>query len=151
MSLDREVDLIRQIPILSRLSPAAQKMLCFASERVFYGAGETVFRQGDGSDAAYVIIEGSVDIVIATSAGPLRINTVERYGTLGETGMFGDLPRSATAIAVEPLEMLRISRDVFHQVIHCNPDAAQRLISVLAQRLANTTEQLSDAVICQAG
>ncbi len=151
MSLAQEVELIRQVPILSNLERAAQKRLCFASERVFYGAGETIFRQGDGADAAYIVIDGSVEIVIATPAGPLRINTVERHGILGETGLFGDLPRSATAVAMTHLETLRVPRDVFSDVIHGNPMAAQRLSCILAQRLADTTAQLSMAVYGAAG
>jgi CRP-like cAMP-binding protein len=150
MSLAQEVAVIRQIPILSHLEQAAQKMLCFASERVYYGAGETVFRQGEGADAAYIIIDGAVKIVIATPAGPLHINDVERHGIFGEIGMFGDLPRSATAIATAPLELLRIPRDVFHKVIHGNAEASRCLTTVLAERLTRMTEQLSDAVICQA-
>src|SRR5688572_6292576 len=98
MSLTQEVELIRQVPILSNLAPAAQKMLCFASERVCFEAGQVLFRQGDKADAAYIVIEGSIEIVVWTASGSLLVNTVEQFGVIGETGMFGDLPRSATAI-----------------------------------------------------
>jgi CRP-like cAMP-binding protein len=151
MSLAHEVAQIRQVPILSQLELPSQKMLCFASERVFYAPGETVFRQGDGADAAYVILEGAVEIVIATMAGPLRINTVDRNGVFGEIGLCGDLPRSATAVAMSPLELLRIPRDVFQKVIHASPRASNCLTEILAQRLSRTTELLSEALHCQPG
>ena len=150
MSLAQEVELVRKVPLLAELEPAAQKMLCFASERVYYGAGEEVFRRGERADAAYVIIEGEVEIVIATASGPMRINTVRNYDVFGEIGMFGDLPRSASAIALSPLELLRVPRDVFHRVVHASPAAARCLTELLAQRLSKTTEQLSEAVLCQA-
>jgi CRP-like cAMP-binding protein len=148
MSLAQEVALIRQIPILSQLDQAAQKMICFASERVYYASGETVFRQGEGADAAYVVIGGKVEIVISTASGPLCINNVEQYGIFGEIGMCGDLPRSATAIATSPLELLRIPKDVFNKLIHGNPAAARCLTTVLAERLTRMTEQLSEAAVC---
>lgn len=150
MSLAQEVAVISKIPILSHLEHAAQKMLCFASERVRYAAGETVFRQGDGADSAYIVIDGSVEIVVATPAGPLRINGVERYGIFGEIGMLGDLPRSATAVATTGLELLRVPRDVFQKVIHGNPEAARCLTIVLAERLFRTTELLCASASCQA-
>ena len=149
MSLAQEVAVIRQIPILSHLEHAAQKMLCFASERVYYAAGETVFRQGDGADCAYIVIDGSVEIVISTPAGPLRINGVERFGIFGEIGMLGDLPRSATAVAGSCLELLRVPGDVFQKVIHGNPEAARSLTVVLAERLSRTTELLCETAGCR--
>jgi len=76
---------------------------------------------------------------------------VEHNGVFGETGMFGDLPRSATAVAASPLELLRIPRDVFHKVLHDNPAAARCLATVLAQRLSRTTERLSEEIAFQCG
>ena len=143
MSLAQEVELIRQIPMLSQLEPAAQKMLCFASDRVVFQPGQVLFRQGEAADAAYVVIEGSVEIKVWTAGGWLLINSIEQYEILGETGMFGDLPRSATAIARTRLETLRIPREVFRRTIHGSPEAALHLSHVLAQRLAKTTARLS--------
>jgi len=145
MSLAQEVAAIRQIPVLRHLEPAAQKMLCFASERVFYATGDVIFRQGDGADAAYIVIDGSVEILVSTPSGPLRINGVERHGIFGEIGTLGDVPRSATAVAGTPLELLRVPREVFHRVILDNPQAARGLTVVLAERLSRTTGLLSEA------
>jgi CRP-like cAMP-binding protein len=144
MCLEQEVDLVRQIPVLRHLDLAAQKMLCFASERVYYAAGDVIFCQGDSADAAYIVIDGLVEILVTTPAGRLRLNGVERHGIFGEIGTLGDLPRSATAVAATPLELLRVPRDVFHRVIHDNPEAARSLTLVLAERLSRTTGLLSE-------
>ena len=61
---------------------------------------------------------------------------------LREIGIFGDVPRTATAQARTRVEVLRISRDIFVNVIRGNPDAAIALIRILADRLAKTTAQL---------
>ena len=146
MSLAQEVELVRQVPILSRLEPIAQKMLCFASERIVYNAGEVLFRQGDAADSAYIILEGTVEIMVWTASGSLHINSIGQHEILGETGMFGDLPRSATAVAKTRVEVLRVPSDLFRGMIHRSPDAALQLSHVLAQRLARTTAQLSAAM-----
>ena len=143
MSLEQEIELIRQFPIFSKIQPAMQKLLCFTAERLTYDAGQVMFNAGDPGDAAYIVIEGSVEISVPTPAGPIVVNTLGRNEILGEIAIFGDVPRTATAKAISKLETLKISKELFIKVIRENPDAAIELIKILAGRLANTTQQLS--------
>lgn len=143
MSLEQEVELIRRFPIFSRIQPAIQKLLCFSSERLTYEAGQVIFRAGDVADAAYVVIDGSIEISVPTPKGPLVVSTVGRNEIIGEIAIFGDVPRTATCTALTKLETLRISKDLFNNVIRESPDAAIELIRVLATRLSNTTAALS--------
>lgn len=143
MSLEQEVELIRQFPIFSKIQPAMQKLLCFSSERLTYDAGQVMFNAGDAADAAYIVIDGTVEISVPTPAGPIIVNTLGRNEILGEIAIFGEVPRTATAKAISKLETLKISKDLFIKVIRENPDAAIELIKILAARLANTTNQLT--------
>ena len=143
MSLEQEVELIRQFPIFAKIQPAMQKLLCFSAERLMFSAGQIMFKAGDMGDAAYVIIEGQVEISVPTPSGSIVVNTLGRNDLIGEIAIFGDVPRTATATAISKLETLRISKELFEKIIRENPDAALELIRVLAARLANTTAQLS--------
>ena len=143
MSLEQEVELIRQFPIFSKIQPAMQKLLCFSSERLTYDAGQVMFNAGDAGDAAFIIIDGEVEISVPTPSGPIIVNTLGKNELLGEIAIFGDVPRTATAKAIAKLEALKISKDMFVKVIRENPDAAVELIRILAGRLANTTSQLT--------
>jgi CRP-like cAMP-binding protein len=146
MSLEQEVELIRQFPIFAQIQPAMQKLLCFSAERLTYNAGQVMFTAGDMGDAAYIVIEGKVEISVPSSSGPIVVNMVGRNEIIGEIAIFGDVPRTATAKAVSWLETLRISKELFTKIIRENPDAALELIRVLAGRLANTTAQLSRTI-----
>ena len=143
MSLEQEVELIRQFPIFSKIQPAKQKLLCFSSDRVIFEAGQVMFRAGDAGDACYIVIDGRIQITVDTPKGPVVVNTLGRNEIIGEIALFGDVPRTATATAVTRLDTLRISKDLFYSVIRENPDAALELIRILASRLANTTAQLT--------
>jgi len=143
MSLEQEIELIRQFPIFSKIQPAMQKLLCFTAERLTYDAGQVMFNAGDPGDAAYIVIEGSVEISVPTPAGPIVVNTLGRNDIIGEIAIFGDVPRTATAKALSKLETLKISKELFVKVIRENPDAAIELIKILAMRLVNTTTQLT--------
>jgi CRP-like cAMP-binding protein len=143
MSLEQEVELIRQFPIFSKIQPAMQKLLVFSSERLKYDAGQVMFNAGDMGDAAYIVIDGAIEISVPTPGGPIVVNKLGRNDIIGEIAIFGDVPRTATAKALTPVETLKISKELFTKVIRENPDAALELIRVLAARLANTTNQLS--------
>jgi CRP/FNR family transcriptional regulator, cyclic AMP receptor protein len=146
MSLEQEVELIRQFRIFSKIDPAMQKLLCFSSERLTFAAGQVMFHAGDEADAAYVVIEGTVEISVPTPSGPIIVNTMRPNDIVGEIAIFGEVPRTATATAQTRLETLRISKEVFTNVIRQSPDAALELVRILAARLANTTAQLSRTV-----
>ena len=143
MSLEQEVELIRQFPIFSKIQPAMQKLLCFSAERLTYDAGQVMFNAGDAADAAYVVIDGTVEISVPTPSGPIVINTMTKNEILGEIAIVGDVPRTATAKALTKLETLKISKELFVKIIRENPDAAIELIRILAARLASTTSQLT--------
>jgi CRP/FNR family transcriptional regulator, cyclic AMP receptor protein len=143
MSLEQEVELIRQFPIFSKIQPAMQKLLCFSAERLTYDAGQVIFNAGDPGDAAYVVIDGTVEISVPTPSGPIIINNMTKNDILGEIAIVGEVPRTATAKAVTKLETLKISKELFMKIIRENPDAAVELIKILAARLASTTNQLT--------
>ena len=143
MSLEQEVELIRQFPIFSKIQPAMQKLLVFSAERLSYVPGQVMFNAGDMGDAAYIVINGEVEISVPTPGGPIVVNKLGRNDIIGEIAIFGEVPRTATATALTALETLKIYKEIFAQVIRENPDAALELIRVLAARLANTTNQLS--------
>ncbi|MDA8108563.1 MAG: Crp/Fnr family transcriptional regulator [Betaproteobacteria bacterium] len=143
MTLEQEVELIRQIPIFSKIDPAMQKLLCFSSDRLTYEPGQVMFHVGDTADAAYVVIDGIAEMTVPTTAGEhIVVNTLGRNAVIGEIAIFGSVPRTATATAKTRLETLRIAKDMLVEVIRKNPDAAIEMIRILAERLANTTALL---------
>ena len=143
MSLEQEVELIRQFPIFSKIQPAMQKLLCFSADRLKFDAGQVIFNAGDVGDSAYIIIDGTVEISVPTPSGPIVINNMGKNDLLGEIAIVGEVPRTATAKALTNLETLKISKELFVKIIHENPDAAIELIRILAARLASTTSQLT--------
>ncbi len=143
MSLDQELELIRQFPIFSKIPHSMQKLLCFSSERLTFEEGQVMFHAGDAADACYVVIDGTAEISVPTPRGPLVVNTSSRNELIGEIAIFGDVPRTATVTAKTRLETLKISKSLFLSVIRENPDAAIELIRILATRLAHNSAQLA--------
>ncbi len=144
MSLNEEVELLRRIPMFAKVDPAKLKLLAFASERITFEAGQELFRQGDVADAAYIIIEGAAEVIIDTPRGPITVATLGVNDFVGEIGIICDVPRTATVRAVARLTTLKITKELFLQMISDFPAMAVEIMRVLAQRLEHTNMRLRE-------
>lgn len=151
MSLQEEVEILRKIPMFSRIEPAKLKLLAFTSERLNYEAGDVLFRQGDEGDAAFVIVAGKAEISIDTDQGPLVVATLGDHDFVGEISILCDVPRTATVTASEPLEALRITKDLFFQLVREFPEIAVEIMRELAHRLELANARLREEVAKHAG
>lgn len=145
MLLNDEVGMLRRVPLFSGVAPAKLKLLAFTSDRVSYGAGQILFRQGDEGDAAYVILSGSAEILVETPAGQIKVAEVEPNEIVGEIAILCDVSRTATVKASVPVEALRIKKDHFLRLLTEFPEMTVEIVRVLADRLAHTTSELTDA------
>ncbi|MEJ2120621.1 MAG: Crp/Fnr family transcriptional regulator [Alphaproteobacteria bacterium] len=144
MSLNEEVELLRNIPLFSNIEPSKLKLLAFTSERVAYDPGQELFHQGDDGDAAYIIIGGEADIIIETANGPFTVATFKRNDIVGEIAILCDVPRTATVLVKEKLETLVISKELFYRLILEFPQIAVEIMRELAQRLERMNTQLRE-------
>lgn len=145
MSLNEEVELLRNIPLFSKIDPSKLKLLAFASERVTFGSGQELFHQGDHADTAYIIIEGSADVCVDTPGGEISVAQLTKNDIVGEIGILCDVPRTATLRAKDDVTTLVISKDLFFQMVREYPDMGIEIMRELAQRLEKTTTQLREA------
>ncbi len=145
MSLNEEVELLRNIPLFSKIDPSTLKLLAFASERVIFGAGQELFHQGDSGDTAYIIIDGNADVLIDSPGGELAVAKIGKNELVGEIAILCDVPRTATLRADDQVTTLAISKDLFFQMVREYPDMGIEIMRELAQRLEQTNAQLRDA------
>lgn len=142
MSIDQEVEILRRIPIFAKIDPAKLKLMAFASERVTYKPGQALFKQGERGEAAFIVLQGTADILIEGSDGPLRVASLSENEIIGEIAILCDIPRTATVRAATELVTLRITADLFFRMIMDFPEMGVEVMRVLAHRLEQTTAQL---------
>jgi len=142
MSINQEVELLRRIPLFAKIDPVKLRLLAFASERISYQAGDELFHQGDPADAAYIIMDGNVDVTVDIPSGRLKVAKLGRDEIVGDIGIICDVPRTATVTADDPTVVLRITKELFFQMINDFPAMGVEIMRVLAQRLEHTNEAL---------
>jgi len=140
MSIEDDIAILQQVPMLRQLGEGALRSLAIASESYVMGTGEVLFAAGDTADGAYVIQDGSM------SLRPERGDElVAGAGTLlGEAALLAQTRRPATATAREPCSLLRISRSTFLKILDSYPDAALRLRDVIAARSDQWTRDVEN-------
>ena len=146
MTLEEDVELLRNIPLFAKIEPSKLKLLAFTSQRLTFNPGDSLFKQGDSGDALYVIMEGDADVLVDTPGGQITVATMGKNDFVGDIAVLCDVPRTATVTATSQLTTLRITKDLFFQLVCQFPQIAIEIMRVLAHRLDVTTRQLQDAV-----
>jgi CRP-like cAMP-binding protein len=142
MNLNEEVEILKSVPLFSKIEPAKLKLIAFTGERMNYAAGQEVFHQGDTGDAMYVILAGVADVVIDSPAGPITVAQLKKNNFVGDMAILGDVPRNATIKASEALTTLKISKDMFFRLVTEFPQMAIEMMRELAHRVEDTNQKL---------
>ena len=145
MNLNEEVELLKLVPIFSKIEQAKLKLLAFTSERVNFAIGQEVCHQGDPGDTMYVILGGTADVLIDTAGGQIAVAEMKKNSFFGEIAILCDVPRTATIKAKEPLSTLKITKDMFYRLVAEFPQMAVEIMRELAHRLEDTNEKLRAA------
>jgi CRP-like cAMP-binding protein len=145
MSLAKDVEVLRSIPIFAKIEPAKLKLLAFTSERLEFMGGDELCHQGDLGDAAYIILDGQADVLVDTPDGALKVAEVGKNDIIGEIAILCDVPRTATVTANTDLATLKISKDNFFQLLGQFPQIGIEVMHELASRLHHTTQALTAA------
>ncbi len=145
MTLQKDVEVLRNIPLFKKIEPAKLKLLAFTSEHLEFMPGEALFHEGDVGDAAYILLEGDADVLVRTPRGKIRVATLGQHDIVGEIAILCDVPRTATVVAKDRLVTLRVSKDGFFNLVTQFPTVGVEIMHELASRLHQTTQQLGAA------
>jgi len=128
--------LVRSNPVLARLAPATLANLIQTGETVELRAGNILIRQGQGSDCAYLVLEGELGVSVETSYGEVPLAHVSAGALTGEIGVFAELPRTATVRAHSDARVLRLDRASLLRAGDTEPDLLRSIISRLGGQIA---------------
>ena len=107
-----------------------------------YPRGEFIFREGETGGYAYVLNEGSVEIVKTSQTGPVILHTVEQKALFGEMAIIDRGVRSASAHAVTDVIVTEIDHEAFLTYIADNPETALKLMGQLAGYVRSSNVRL---------
>ena len=143
--------LLAQNPLLRSLSEDEAVFLLAVGKRRTLAAGEQLFESGSPGDQLFIVLDGTIQILMPSQDGDVVVERFQRGDMLGEIAILDDQPRTATGRAASPSTLLEIQRDDFHAFLERFPHYRQRLMGILVQRLRRTSDLVSEMLTVESG
>jgi CRP-like cAMP-binding protein len=132
-----EIEALRRIPFFEELTSQDLERLSKVGRRRRFASGEAIVTRGSDDPGLYILLSGSASV----EAGG-RTHTLRPGDFVGEMALLAGRPRTATVVAVDPVEALVITTMYFRPFLIANPSVAVHLLEVVAERLRNLQDEL---------
>lgn len=133
--MDDKLEILRAVPLFADLDERSLQAVAVLAREVAFKAGDVLMLEGETGGEFYVIVEGTVRI----ERGDRTIRSMTAGGFLGEIGLVGGGPRTATATAVSDVRLLEIRAHEFERLMATLP-AVEKRVSAAIDRRARSSE-----------
>jgi CRP/FNR family cyclic AMP-dependent transcriptional regulator len=126
--------------------PASLKTLLKHAQIRRYPNRTTIIQSGTESSSLYLILKGSVSIVIEEDDDREIVVAYLNAGDFfGEMGLFEDKPQRSAEVRTRTVsEIAEINYKTFHELAKSYPDLNYAVFAQLVRRLRNTTRKVTD-------
>lgn len=105
--------------------------------------GDVIFEKNDHGENLYIIIDGKVGITLDARKNDY-VATMQKGDCFGEMNLIDDLPRSATAVVLEDVQMLKLGKQKLQGLILSYPELGLGMLKALSLRLRATTNLVAE-------
>jgi CRP/FNR family cyclic AMP-dependent transcriptional regulator len=99
--------------------------------------------EGDRVDSLYIVVSGRLKVMMGEADGKEVILSIIGPGEFfGEMGLIDDNPRSASVIAIEPCELLSVTKRAFKKCLVENIEVGMAVLRVVVRRLREADRKL---------
>jgi CRP/FNR family cyclic AMP-dependent transcriptional regulator len=136
---------LRSCALFRQMDDAALAVVARLLRTRRFRRNEVIFHAGDPGDSLFVVVSGSVKIVLASPAGDEAIIATLRPGDFfGELAVLDGAERSATAVALEPTVLDSLARAPFLELVDTQPGLRRALLAGLAVELRRITRHAEE-------
>jgi len=143
--LETQKSVLASTPLFSALNARELRQVLQVTEVEQYIDRQMIVREGEQGEQLYIVLSGQVE-VMRSGAPVARLDPGEHFG---EMALIRNQPRSASARAMGPTQLMVIHRKDFFEILRTEHRLAVKLLwqftGVLANRLAETTRNLGIA------
>jgi NTE family protein/lysophospholipid hydrolase len=131
---------LRQSILFANLDLPTTMELARKAKQLVFRAGETLLRQGDPSDAIYVVINGRLDAMkrLPDGRGEL-LNPIGPGESVGEIGLVADQPRPADVVARRDTTVAYLTKADYLEALRLNPEGTAKGLVRAAQGMSTGT------------
>jgi CRP-like cAMP-binding protein len=138
---------LRKVDFLHELDDDSLRMVLSSAQVHDFGAGEVLMRQGDPGDTMCIIRYGKVEVRMRAADGSERLlATMGSSQIIGEAALLTGEPRTATARAIDDVEVIELTREGFTRLFKKNPDTAKAISEIASKRLTQRQAALEQGI-----
>lgn len=134
-------------PLFKYFEPEILRSLVGAGELTRYSGDETVIREAELSPDFFIVVSGSVNVMVRKDDKDVFICTIGEGEIFGEAGLFSRIRRTASVVAADEAAVLRLSRAQVLAFVKANPSAGVKLLMVvifsLLRKLREANQELA--------
>ncbi len=144
--LEAKIQFLRRVPIFGALNEDCLQRVAAIMVEKSYSRKSIVFHEGDHGDTLYIIKGGRIKIAKVAIDGREKTLTILQPGDFfGEMAIFDNMPRSATAEAIDnDVRLFGLNKKDFERLIHEYPSIALRIMKDLTRRIRQINQQVED-------
>lgn len=151
MNSEKLAAFFKEGALFSNLSDEELTQLAHIARERRFDRNQIIFYEGDLGGSLYIIVSGTVKIVIMADDGREHILGLLHDGDFfGEVSLIDGEPRSATAIAQDKVNIVMISRDDFVRLLRENPEMSLKIMVTLCDRLRKTDKHVESLAFLSA-
>jgi CRP-like cAMP-binding protein len=131
LTVVEKVILLQNVDVFANVPTEQLGHMAAIAEVVSALEGDVIYREGDESNALYVVVEGNVRL----HQGDDTITTAERSDAFGTWAVLDAEPRVTTATVFADTRLLRIDRDDFLELLADHSEITQGVFKTIAGRM----------------
>lgn len=136
---------IADAPLLAGLPKDAVTQLVSSGSMRNYRRGTYLFYQGDPPGDVFFLDQGRIEISSLSATGRRQLHTTIDHPLLfGELSVLGEMPRSATALALDDSRVWAVDGESFVAFLDSQPRAARGLLRALARQIQAQDSHVED-------
>ena len=133
---------LKDSPLLAGLTPENLDWLVRQSHDLRLAAGQTLIREGDAGDSAFVILDGELEVTKRSGRRDVLLSVRRDGEVIGEMALLTQAPRMATVRALRDSQLLKIPAQACEQLLLNNPAALLSILQTVTSRLKNSESLL---------
>jgi ATP-binding cassette, subfamily B, bacterial len=119
---------LRKVPILDQLDGPLLQQVAHRFVTEHYPEDRLVVQQGDPADRFYIVVRGTLEVLLNTEGGAARRIRALRDGDhFGDIALLRNEPRTATVRTVTPCVLLSLQRGPFLRLLENSPELRAKL------------------------
>ncbi|MCA2977684.1 MAG: cyclic nucleotide-binding domain-containing protein [Myxococcaceae bacterium] len=141
--LTQRTNALKAMPLLADLPHGELEKLARRLTVEQHRPGSVIIKEGSSGGAASFIVSGSCEVRREGKRGSKRIAVLRRGECFGELSIINPAPRSASVVALEPVDLLVLGEGDFRDALRSNRAVALQLVRTLAKRLQSREDEFA--------